>query len=500
MFQGIKSVVHGADHIKNQMVCQDAAEYRVFPRYAAAVVADGHGGAKYIRSDTGSQKAVECAIATVSAYMEDYDRFAVEIRKNPDYILRHMGEQFLARWEQAVEEYNDANPLTEEEKAKLEKAKGDPKNFYSFYGSTVLTAVIGQDFHYGFLIGDGGFVVVGQDGEVRIPIDDENSSANYTSSICSRNAVDAMAYFFAEGKPLAMCVSTDGLIKSFGTEKDFMDYHVLLATMLTDLEKCRVSLNKNLNKRTAMGSGDDISVSVVFDAEDVAAKRETLVKIIEKNRAEKKAREEQAAIQRLKQKEERERRRQQQIRESMNQLEQERRLAEQLLEESRNREASARRRMEAVNTELLRASQSQEELQKRLTELDAQRELKLQEHQQIAEKRKSLKEELKEAPKAEPMEEPKEAPAEKPVEVPKEDPVEKPVEKPVEVQMEAPAEKPVEVPGEALTEVPVEAPESREEENTEDTPAFFSFQDSEPDVEADASLPEGEEEEGQIQN
>ena len=392
MFQGMKCVVHGADHIKNQMVCQDAAAYQCGKNYGIAVVADGHGGAKYIRSDVGSKKATECAVATVSSYMEDYDRFAAEIRRNPDYILRHMGEQFLARWTQAVEDYNDENPLTEEEKLKLEKIKGNEENFYSFYGSTVLVAVMGEDFHFGFLIGDGGFAVVEGNGEVKIPIEDKNSRANYTSSICSRNAIDALTWFFAEGRPMAMCVSTDGLIKSFDSEKDFKDYHVLLATMLSDMEKCQVSLEKNLTKRTVSGSGDDISISVAFDQESIIEKREMLVSIIEKNRAEKKAQEEAIRLERIKRAKEQERRR----------LEEERKRQE---EERRRQEEERRRQQDQMRLEEERIKRQEQKLlylekvrrqeqkrledsKRRISQLNAEKERGQQEQQAMQEKRR----------------------------------------------------------------------------------------------------------------
>ena len=260
MFQGLKSVVQGADHIERSKICQDAAAFKAGEHYGVAACADGHGGAKYIRSEVGSRIAVECAIEVVDAYMEDYERFSREIRKNSSYILGHMAEKFMAAWTEKIEDYNDANPLSDAEREALAKARGDENNFYSFYGSTVLAAVAAEDFQYGFLVGDGGFAVVSQDGSVTIPIEDPNSHANYTSSLCSRDAISSFVSYYLEEKPLAMCVSTDGLIKSFDTEKDFLDYHVLLATMLQNPERCQVSLEKNLMKRTHSGSGDDISV------------------------------------------------------------------------------------------------------------------------------------------------------------------------------------------------------------------------------------------------
>ena len=42
MFQGIQCVVQGADHIKYNKICQDAAGELVKEHYAAAAVSDGH--------------------------------------------------------------------------------------------------------------------------------------------------------------------------------------------------------------------------------------------------------------------------------------------------------------------------------------------------------------------------------------------------------------------------------------------------------------------------
>lgn len=265
MFQGIKCIVQGADHIARNKICQDAADFIIGEHYAAAIVADGHGSEKYIRSEIGSKKAVQAAIDTIKAYMRDYFRFQSSIKKDSDYILTKMEEQFLARWSQYIEDHFIRNPLTEAESNILKKEKAESRDIYSYYGTTVLIAVMAENFCYGMLVGDGGFVVVESGGKVKIPIEDQNSYANYVSSICSRNAILAFQEFYEESQPLSICVSTDGLIKSFDSEEDFKEYHVRLTTMLANIENCQISLEKNLNIRTQNGSGDDISVAAVFD-------------------------------------------------------------------------------------------------------------------------------------------------------------------------------------------------------------------------------------------
>lgn len=276
MFQGLKCIVHGADHIAKNKICQDAAGYLTNDNYAAAVVADGHGGEKYIRSDIGSKMAVQSAIETVDSYMKDFEKFSQKIGNNQEYILEKMQEQFFARWSVGIETYHKEHPLTKEETEILTRENADPKDIYVMYGSTVLIAVMAEDFYYGMLVGDGGFVVVEQDGSVSIPIEDERSYANYCSSICSQNAIDAFRSFYREGIPLSISVSTDGLIKSFDNEEDFKKYHLLITSMLMNIENCTTRLNKNLNKRTCDGSGDDISIAVIFNTDTVEQQKEVL--------------------------------------------------------------------------------------------------------------------------------------------------------------------------------------------------------------------------------
>lgn len=77
------------------------------------------------------------------------------------------------KWREAVEEYHLENPLTEEEENKIpEKVKGKLRTAV-IYGSTVLAAVLTKDFSYGMILGDGGFVVLGGDKELYIPLEDK---------------------------------------------------------------------------------------------------------------------------------------------------------------------------------------------------------------------------------------------------------------------------------------------------------------------------------------
>ena len=264
MMKGIHATVIGESHIRRDLVCQDASGVYVGEDFGIAVVADGHGSAKHFRSDVGSKIAVKISIELLKKYMKQAD-FKTQFLQHPRFILQQMEKQILMKWREAVEEYHKENPLTEEELARVSPEERARTRLVTIYGSTVLIAVIADGFSYGMLLGDGGLVVMSRENEFYIPVEDPNSHANYTSSLCNTNAVKYFQHWYSEEKPAAMFVSTDGLFKSFACEEDFLRYHGLITQMLSDPDKARRSLERNFEKRTREGSGDDISMALIYD-------------------------------------------------------------------------------------------------------------------------------------------------------------------------------------------------------------------------------------------
>ena len=123
---------------------------------------------------------------------------------------------------------------------------------------------------------------------------EESNPANITSSMCNANAASMFDQFYVDNKRLlAICVSTDGLYTSFGSDYDFLDYHTIIASQLNNLEGFMPSLKNNLVKRSHFGTEDDISVACVFDV-DLARDNLDIIKakVLENKRlaAERKAR------------------------------------------------------------------------------------------------------------------------------------------------------------------------------------------------------------------
>lgn len=262
MFHGISKTVIGDSHIKKGKVCQDSSGTVVRDEYAIAAVADGHGSARHFRSDVGSSIAVKITCGLLSRYLDRMD-FRERFKKNPDFILRQLEKQILMKWTEAVEEYHQGHPITEEEKAEYTDRQ-EKDRVVTAYGSTVLVAAMTRDLSFGIVLGDGGFVVLNQADQLFIPVEDPNARANYTSSLCNTNAIRYFEHWYSLEKAKAMFVSTDGLYKSFASEEDFLKYHGLIAKMYDDPERTKNSLHHNFEKRTREGSGDDISMALVY--------------------------------------------------------------------------------------------------------------------------------------------------------------------------------------------------------------------------------------------
>ena len=178
------------------------------------------------------------------------------------------------------------NPVRPEEKKQFTEDEFSKIPVESYYGTTLVSAVVGKDFTLGFQIGDGSLVAVFEDGETVMIMDyEESSPANITASMCNKNAPYLFNHFYTNRKKiLALFVSTDGLYTSFRSDEDFLDYHSILANQLANINAFSPSIRKNLSKRAKSGTQDDTSLACVFDCEVLAEKLEDLKEQVEVNK------------------------------------------------------------------------------------------------------------------------------------------------------------------------------------------------------------------------
>ena len=300
MYNGLFHTLIGASHLAKGTVCQDASDFRATEQYAIAVVADGHGSKRHFRSDVGSKLAVKICVDAVSDFMADMEAFEEGLMEDPKKLIRRIEKNIILRWNLAVREHAGENPFTDQEKLPFTEEKFKELRLESIYGTTLICAVIAENYTFGMQIGDGSLVVVDEDAEADMPIiDDESAPANLTASLCNSNAIDLFNQFFIPDQSLAVFVSTDGLYTSFRSSEDFLDYHSIIASHLDKPTAFDAIVQRNLEKRTHFGTQDDISFACAYDSALIVESMSELKAQVERNklRAEIRHAEAQAKIQ-----------------------------------------------------------------------------------------------------------------------------------------------------------------------------------------------------------
>ncbi len=278
----IGETVPGASHIRSGTPNQDAIFYvRESSRETPIVlsVADGHGSAKCFRSDRGSRFAVKKSVQLISDFLDERrGKFDVaEIENSKVYLT----EEFVKRWHKAVEDDIEKEPFTEKEFEVLtDKSGAEAKKFVEenpllAYGTTSLTIAIEAEFIIYMQLGDGDILNLSANGEVKKPLsEDPRLLANETTSMCLPKAEKDFRFLVqkisVDESPAMILLSTDGYLNSFSNEAGFFQAGTDIQTMLAaenGFKDVSDNLKAWLTEATAMGSGDDCTVAIIYRPE-----------------------------------------------------------------------------------------------------------------------------------------------------------------------------------------------------------------------------------------
>ena len=251
----------GAKH-ERDVPCQDESTH--YPEkpdtFAIAVVADGHGSTRCFRSDIGSKRAVEIAKNSVAAFIKKtpklsnkmialtIERKEVEVSESK-IDLSNVVKEIIDKWFSAVTEHEEKYPLKDDPRLEgiVQKYKDRYINDVDYrchaYGTTLIAAVMGGNYWFGFQVGDGKCVVLYEDGSWDLPIPwDDKCTFNTTTSICDDDSLSSFRYWFgfsnakgtykeygygvnggevkdyvreAQSRPLAIFIGSDGVEDSY---------------------------------------------------------------------------------------------------------------------------------------------------------------------------------------------------------------------------------------------------------------------------------------------
>lgn len=262
-YKVIAEKVTGAKH-KKSGINQDYYKYEKYgvnKELLVIAVADGHGSEKCKYSDIGAREAVAAfhnSLVTSYKSYSDEDAFYADLSR---YKEDKMPEKIIKDWKNSIEEFH-------------KKHHADETFDSLLYGTTLLGLMIHRKFVYIFQLGDGDILEVRSDGVTQRVIEIPKILGTETNSMSQKDAwtkVYAKTRYISEENqtPMLFLLSTDGLANSYKTDESFLriggDYLSIIREH--GLYKVKDNLKKWLNEITSSGSGDDITLCIVFDDE-----------------------------------------------------------------------------------------------------------------------------------------------------------------------------------------------------------------------------------------
>ncbi len=269
LWRTLKASVRGAAHERVGLPNQDAIRVARFRDDVPLIVAlaDGHGSAKSFRSQRGARLAVAVA-QKVCGHL-----FTLG---SPSQIKHWAEEQLplalVRHWQAQVERSLQRQPLTPQELEPLDAtARRQLEALPALaYGTTLLTVVAAANFILYLQLGDGDLLTVSESGDVARPIPkDPRLIANETTSLCSPKAWNDVQIYFqtlAGAPPALILAATDGYANAYRDDASFQqvarDYWALLRD--EGEQAVKPNLTGWLNEASQQGSGDDITVGLIW--------------------------------------------------------------------------------------------------------------------------------------------------------------------------------------------------------------------------------------------
>lgn len=148
-------------------------------------------------------------------------------------------------------------------------------NLEKVYGCTLLVCAYTPWFWFAFQIGDGKCFACDENGIWSEPIPwDERCFLNKTTSICDSSAIDEFRYCYdgTGNFPIAVILGSDGIDDSFGAEENQANFYVQILKSIakSGIEATLSEIESTLPQLSKIGSQDDMSIAMVFDAEKVS--------------------------------------------------------------------------------------------------------------------------------------------------------------------------------------------------------------------------------------
>ena len=281
MYELICVNTQGFSHLQNDIPCEDHGMVRASGGCKVFAAADGHGDPNCPRSAYGSEKACEIALDELEIFQKeiaenDMEESLLTSEREAGRILRQLAARIISKWIQAVNDQLEAEPLTDEERDACDVYRplyDEGRYLEHIYGTTLAAGL--QTENYLLLVsqGDCRCAVFHEDGSVTEPVPwDDKCLANVTTSLCDEDAAERCRFSLIDlrNDPVIACiVSSDGVEDSFA---DLELEHAYFRRLLIEAgekgtEAMEEALQESLPELSKSGSGDDITICGIIDAE-----------------------------------------------------------------------------------------------------------------------------------------------------------------------------------------------------------------------------------------
>jgi protein phosphatase 2C-like protein len=278
--------VRGARHIENGMPNQDAIKMMIATTTTSLqsnnnaiilAIADGHGNSINFRSAIGARFAVEIACQKLLGIAGQVATFT-NIAMFNDIVQNSLPRILSQEWHLTVDNHFKSNPLTSGELTQLnndakikERISKEPK---IAYGTTLLCALLSEQFVILAQIGDGDILTVNEVGKVIRPILQDGEARvekEMINSLYMHESWNGFKIVFLREPqtfPRLIMLTTDGYKNSYHDENAFCRVAIEYMTMIQEkgLQDVSSKLGKITSEISKEGSGDDITIGLIVDA------------------------------------------------------------------------------------------------------------------------------------------------------------------------------------------------------------------------------------------
>jgi hypothetical protein len=273
--------VIGVTHTRKGLPNQDAVRWYPaddgFERTSmptVLAVADGHGEAACVRSELGSQFAVDIAVEVLRQFaLDEQLRGGGGLADVRQFAHRLISRSVSSKWLTRVSNHHAQYPFTPTELLLI--SGGDKqcqpleqKRIFKAYGTTLLAVLATDSYILGLQVGDGAILLVKSCGQSHLFIPPNPAHfANETTSLCSTPVDMAVEVQQLDGdSPVAAMLCTDGYQNAFEGEyfcNKLLSEYVEVFKKRHGWREIYRDLPPILEHASHKGSGDDATMGFI---------------------------------------------------------------------------------------------------------------------------------------------------------------------------------------------------------------------------------------------